>query len=50
LDDLTGVNVDNTALLLEGCGRFLLRSDDTQERFGKMVCMSSTLVHHAANS
>lgn len=25
------------ALLLEGCGRFLLRSDETRERFGSMV-------------
>ena len=24
-------------MLLEGCGRFLLRSDDTRERFGTMV-------------
>ena len=37
LDDLSGSNVENIALLLEGCGRFLLRSDETRERFGKMV-------------
>lgn len=37
LDDFSGTNVDNIALLLEGCGRFLLRSDDTRERFAKMV-------------
>jgi len=37
LDDFSGTNVDNIALLLEGCGRFLLRSEDTRERFGTMV-------------
>jgi regulator of nonsense transcripts 2 len=38
LDDFFGTNVENLALLLEGCGRFLLRSDDTRERFATMVC------------
>lgn len=37
LDDFSGTNIENIALLLEGCGRFLLRSDDTRERFGTMV-------------
>ncbi|GAW05433.1 ARM repeat-containing protein [Lentinula edodes] len=37
LDDFSGSNVENLALLLEGCGRFLLRSDDTRERFGTML-------------
>ena len=37
LDDFTGTNVDNIAMLLEGCGRFLLRSEDTAERFSTMV-------------
>ncbi|KAJ3790841.1 transcription factor [Lentinula aff. detonsa] len=37
LDDFYGTNVENLALLLEGCGRFLLRSDDTRERFGTML-------------
>jgi regulator of nonsense transcripts 2 len=37
LDDFSGTNVENIAMLLEGCGRFLLRSDDTRERFGTMV-------------
>ncbi|KAJ4483312.1 transcription factor [Lentinula aciculospora] len=37
LDDFSGTNVENLALLLEGCGRFLLRSDDTRERFGTML-------------
>lgn len=37
LDDFSGTNIDNIALLLEGCGRFLLRTDDTRERFSKMV-------------
>ncbi|KAF8557593.1 ARM repeat-containing protein [Imleria badia] len=37
LDDFSGSNVENIALLLEGCGRFLLRSEDTRERFGTML-------------
>ena len=37
LDDFSGTNVENIALLLEGCGRFLLRSEDTQQPFSKMV-------------
>ncbi|KAF9237526.1 ARM repeat-containing protein [Melanogaster broomeanus] len=37
LDDFSGTNVENIALLLEGCGRFLLRSEDTRERFGTML-------------
>ncbi|KAF5380407.1 hypothetical protein D9615_004497 [Tricholomella constricta] len=37
LDDFSGTNVENIALLLEGCGRFLLRSEETSERFGTML-------------
>ncbi|KAF4599781.1 hypothetical protein EYR40_006882 [Pleurotus pulmonarius] len=37
LDDFSGTNVGNIALLLEGCGRFLLRSDNTRERFSAML-------------
>ncbi|KIK67319.1 hypothetical protein GYMLUDRAFT_156182 [Collybiopsis luxurians FD-317 M1] len=37
LDDFSGTNVEILALLLEGCGRFLLRSDDTRDRFGTMA-------------
>ncbi|KAF7321619.1 Nonsense-mediated mRNA decay factor [Mycena kentingensis (nom. inval.)] len=37
LDDFSGTNVDNIALLLEGCGRFLLRSEETSARFSTMV-------------
>ncbi|PPQ79942.1 hypothetical protein CVT25_003014 [Psilocybe cyanescens] len=37
LDDFSGTNVENIALLLEGCGRFLLRSTDTSERFSTML-------------
>ncbi|KAJ7045615.1 transcription factor [Mycena alexandri] len=37
LDDFSGTNVENIALLLEGCGRFLLRSEDTRQRFGTML-------------
>lgn len=32
LDDLTGPNVDNVAMLLETCGRYLLRNEETSER------------------
>jgi regulator of nonsense transcripts 2 len=37
LDDFSGTNVDNIAMLLEGCGRFLLRNDETKMRFATMV-------------
>ena len=37
LDGFTGSNVENVAWLLEGCGRYLLRSDSTHEPFAKMV-------------
>ncbi|OCH88273.1 transcription factor [Obba rivulosa] len=37
LDDFSGTNVENIAHLLEGCGRFLLRSEDTHEPFSKML-------------
>ena len=39
LDNFTGSNVENVAWLLEGCGRYLLRSDATHEPFAKMVGM-----------
>lgn len=39
LDDFSGTNIENIAMLLEGCGRFLLRSDETRQPFGKMVSM-----------
>ncbi|EKM54104.1 uncharacterized protein PHACADRAFT_257716 [Phanerochaete carnosa HHB-10118-sp] len=37
LDDFSGTNIENIAMLLEGCGRFLLRSDETRQPFSKMV-------------
>ena len=37
LDDFSGTNVENFAMLLEGCGRFLLRSEETREPFSKMI-------------
>jgi hypothetical protein len=37
IDDFSGTNIDNLALLLEGCGRFLLRNDETKQRFGTMA-------------
>ncbi|CAK5281737.1 unnamed protein product [Mycena citricolor] len=37
LDDFSGTNVENLALLLEGCGRFLLRNEETQQRFATML-------------
>jgi len=41
LDNFTGSNVENVAWLLEGCGRYLLRSDATHEPFAKMVRMKA---------
>jgi hypothetical protein len=35
--DLTGPNVDNVANMLENCGRFLLRSEDTKEKAKTLV-------------
>ncbi|GHJ86192.1 hypothetical protein NliqN6_2594 [Naganishia liquefaciens] len=37
LEDFTGPNVDNVANLLESCGRFLLRNEETSERAKAMV-------------
>ncbi|TFK20775.1 transcription factor [Coprinopsis marcescibilis] len=37
LDDFSGTNIENIALLLEGCGRFLLRTDETRDRFATML-------------
>ena len=37
IDDFSGTNIDNLALLLEGCGRFLLRNDETKQRFAAMA-------------
>ena len=46
LDDFSGTNVENLALLLEGCGRFLLRSEETRVPFAKMVSTSRLLQAH----
>lgn len=45
LDNFTGSNVENVAWLLEGCGRYLLRSDVTHEPFAKMVRARFTPVY-----
>ncbi|KAI0093344.1 ARM repeat-containing protein [Irpex rosettiformis] len=37
LDDFSGTNIDNLAMLLEGCGRYLLRSEDTHQPFSRMI-------------
>lgn len=37
LSDLSGPNIDNVANLLESCGRFLLRSEDTQEKTKALI-------------
>lgn len=37
LENFSGSNIENISWLLEGCGRFLLRSDVTREPFSKMV-------------
>lgn len=39
VDDFSGVNIDNIALFLEGCGRFLLRDEATGPRMTAMVWM-----------
>ena len=45
LDNFTGSNIENVAWLLEGCGRYLLRSDATHEPFAKMVGTKSVPVY-----
>ena len=45
LDSFTGSNVENVAWLLEGCGRYLLRSDATHEPFAKMVRTESIPIY-----
>ncbi|EJU04317.1 ARM repeat-containing protein [Dacryopinax primogenitus] len=37
LDDFNGPNVGNVARLLEGCGRFLLRSEDTKRKMAELL-------------
>ena len=37
LDDFSLTNVENLAMLLENCGRFLLRSEETRQPFARMV-------------
>ncbi|KAG9035197.1 hypothetical protein FRB95_011931 [Tulasnella sp. JGI-2019a] len=37
VDDFAGVNIDNIAMLLEGCGRFLMRDETTGPRMTMMV-------------
>ncbi|GAA6012801.1 hypothetical protein JCM11491_002566 [Sporobolomyces phaffii] len=37
LDDFTGPNIDNFCTLLEGCGRYLLRSEATSEKMRQVV-------------
>ncbi len=37
LEDLTGSNIDMAAMLLENCGRFLLRNEPTSERMKAML-------------
>ncbi|KAH7108193.1 ARM repeat-containing protein [Auriculariales sp. MPI-PUGE-AT-0066] len=37
LEDFSTSNIECTALLLEGCGRFLLRNPETKERMSSMV-------------
>ncbi|BGP19262.1 hypothetical protein JCM10213_008219 [Rhodosporidiobolus nylandii] len=37
LDDFSGPNIDNFCTMLEGCGRFLLRSESTNERMRQVI-------------
>lgn len=39
LDDFSGPNVDSLAVLLETCGRFLLRTEDSSERMRSLLEM-----------
>ena len=50
LDNFTGSNVENVAWSLEGCGRYLLRSDATGEPFAKMVRAKSIPVYLVTES
>ncbi|GAA5864331.1 hypothetical protein JCM3774_002754 [Rhodotorula dairenensis] len=37
LDDFTGPNIDNFCTFLEGCGRFLLRSESSADRMRQVI-------------
>ena len=37
LDDFTGVNIDNAAMLLEGCGRYLMCTEETKDKMVSLV-------------
>lgn len=37
LDEFTGVNVDNSAMLLERCGRYLMRTPETKDKMVSLV-------------
>ena len=37
VDDFSSVNIDNTAMLLEKCGRYLIRADETKEKMVSLV-------------
>ncbi|KAG8901047.1 hypothetical protein FRB99_005589 [Tulasnella sp. 403] len=37
VDDFSGINIDNIAMFLEGCGRFLMRDEATGPRMTAMV-------------
>lgn len=37
LDEFSGVNIDNTAMLLEKCGRYLMRTDETKDKMLSLV-------------
>ncbi|KAG8952403.1 hypothetical protein FRC03_012156 [Tulasnella sp. 419] len=37
IDDFSGANIDNIAMLLEGCGRFLLRNEETSAKMNAML-------------
>lgn len=37
VDDFTGHNISNTCVLLENCGRYLLRTETTAAKMAEMV-------------
>lgn len=37
MDDFSGANIDNIAMLLEKCGRYLMRTGETKEKMVSLV-------------
>jgi regulator of nonsense transcripts 2 len=50
IDDLSGTNIECAALLLENCGRFLLRTEETSDKMKAMVGLKSGRASEGADS